>query len=119
MKKRDFDGMVSYFNSQVLSMDINKKHKQEILGMMAAIQMAGHDMKILKWIPVTEALPKDGQAVLCTVKGYPEGENWTITGCRYKDGVWETCEEAAYDYWTELSDVIAWMPLPEPWRCEK
>ncbi len=71
------------------------------------------------WTPVTEALPKDGQAVLCTVKGYPEGENWTITDCRYKDGVWETCDEAAYDYWTELSDVIAWMPLPEPWRCEK
>ena len=69
-----------------------------------------------KWIPVTEALPKDGQSVLCTIKGYPEGENWTITGCRYKDGAWETCDEPAYDYWTELSDVIAWMPLPEPWR---
>lgn len=68
-----------------------------------------------RWIPVTEALPKDGRAVLCTVKGYPEGENWTIADCRYKDGVWETCDEAAYDYWTELSDVLAWMPLPEPY----
>lgn len=80
-----------------------------------ALPSAEPEWKKGKWIPVNEALPKNGQAVLCTVKGYPEGVNWTITDCRYKDGVWEACEEAAYDYWTELSDVIAWMLLPEPW----
>ena len=67
MKKRDFDEMVSYFNSQVLSMDINKKHKQEILGMMFAIQMTVHDFGISKWIPVTEALPKDMDRLLATI----------------------------------------------------
>lgn len=83
------------------------------------VPSAEPERKTGKWIPVNEALPKNGQAVLCTVKGYPEGVNWTITDCRYKDGVWEACEEAAYDYWTELSDVIAWMLLPEPYRGDR
>ena len=70
-----------------------------------------------KWIPVNERLPKNEQHVLCAVEWYPDGETNIISGCRYKDGVWETIIEAPlYDYWTELADVLAWMPYPEPYR---
>ena len=70
-----------------------------------------------KWISVNERLPKNEQHVLCAVEWYPDGETNIISGCRYKDGVWETIIEAPlYDYWTELADVLAWMPYPEPYR---
>lgn len=71
----------------------------------------------LKWIPVNERLPKNEQHVLCAVEWYPDGETNIVSGCRYKDGVWETIIEAPlYDYWAEIVDVLAWMPYPEPYR---
>lgn len=115
MKKRDFDEMVSYFNSQVLSMDINKKHKQEILGMMLAIQMTVHDFGISKWIPVTEALPKDMDRLLATISR-PDGEKRVRSGHYYK-GLFMMDNG---DTWSETDKgVLAWMPLPEPYRGEE
>ena len=66
-----------------------------------------------KWIPVTERLPETGKTVLVTVEGW-NSERYVYSDCRYKNGIWESCEEPIYDYWTELTGVIAWMPFPEP-----
>lgn len=70
------------------------------------------------WIPVTERLPEDGYGVLVTVNGkhnniafenaleiaeYDNIEGWIIEG--YLD-------------WLD-PDVIAWQPLPEPYKGEK
>lgn len=67
------------------------------------------------WIPVTERLPEDGYGVLVTVNGkhnnitfvnaleiaeYGNTEGWIIEG--YLD-------------WLD-PDVIAWQPLPEPYK---
>lgn len=70
-----------------------------------------------KWIPVSERFPENESIVVCTVKGY-ESERLVITDCRYKDGIWEYLDEPSYDYWILLEGVLAWMPLPEPWRGE-
>ena len=115
MEKRDFDEMVSYFNSQVLSMDINKKHKQEILGMMLAIQMTVHDFGISKWIPVTEALPKDMDRLLATIVR-SDGEKRVRSGHYYKG--YFMMDNG--DTWNETDKgILAWMPLPEPWRGDR
>ena len=68
-----------------------------------------------KWIPVSERLPEDGCGVLVTVNGkhnniifvnaleiaeYRNTEGWIIEG--YLD-------------WLD-PDVIAWQPLPEPYK---
>ena len=62
-----------------------------------------------RWIPVTEALPKRGEVVLwCSAKGgvfttaitCKDGENWNV---------WKRHRSA---------ELIAWMPLPEPYREE-
>ena len=68
-----------------------------------------------KWIPVTEKLPENGCGVLVTVNGkhnniifvnaleiaeYRNTEGWIIEG--YLD-------------WLD-PDVIAWQPLPEPYK---
>ena len=68
-----------------------------------------------KWIPVTERLPENGCGVLVTVNGkhnniifvnaleiaeYRNTEGWIIEG--YLD-------------WLD-PDVIAWQPLPEPYK---
>lgn len=75
------------------------------------------------WIPVTERLPKEKDAgilkklgtskrseyVLATVE--VKGERMTVTACTY-DGKWDWNMKYAFpDY-----KIIAWMPLPEPYK---
>lgn len=61
-----------------------------------------------KWIPVIEALPEVGQRVLITHKG---GVSFGWHNGRY-------FERGAPTYHRKLETVVAWMPLPEPWRGE-
>ena len=75
-----------------------------------------------RWIPVTERLPENDNEVLITVwdaeddyvevyKGFYQGHEWWTQWChgcsKIKD---EPCGE---------NIVIAWMPLPEPYREER
>lgn len=65
-----------------------------------------------RWIPVSERLPKYGEHIIITLKGIFR-EHPIITDVSYFDG----------DFRIEngdgcFSDVIAWMPLPEPYEAE-
>lgn len=67
-----------------------------------------------KWIPVRERLPEDEQFVLVTYKTTDR-----IHVCQYH-------EDGSRNQWYSLNDmcrahnnvVLAWMPLPEPYREE-
>ena len=64
-----------------------------------------------KWIPVTEALPKEKEIVLITNK---KGH---VRCGQYQ----RTFDDKNYRWWWKhntLEEVLAWMPLPEPWRGE-
>lgn len=57
------------------------------------------------WIPCSERLPEDG-TYLCTLDGELLGEQEPFTGmCGIKNGKWD-----------EEGCVIAWKPLPEPYK---
>ena len=57
-----------------------------------------------RWIPVTERLPENEQDVLVTVNdGCTHVEIDYFTGAHF------------LNYWDE---VLAWMPLPDPWKGE-
>lgn len=60
------------------------------------------------WIPVEERLPEDG-TYLCTLKGELCGIEEPFTGmCGIENGIWD-----------EPDCVIAWQPLPDPYRTER
>ena len=64
-----------------------------------------------KWIPCSERLPEEGESVIASTKYgvYPEA--------RYtKEYGWEWAYEAGTDYWRELEEVEAWMPLPKRYK---
>ena len=90
-----------------------------------------------KWIPVSERLPKDGIPVNITwvnrkpVTYYADIKDkpFTATGIYYR-GQWYwyswACEDLLYEYGRSEGDavdndveIIAWMPLPEPWKGEE
>lgn len=59
------------------------------------------------WIPVEERLPEDG-TYLCTLDGELCGIDESFTGmCGIENGEWD-----------EEDCVIAWMPLPDPYKPE-
>ena len=62
--------------------------------------------KVPKWIPCSERLPKEGGLYLVSVKNEHDR--------RYS----KTCWFHGDDNWFARQDVIAWMPLPEPYKAE-
>ena len=63
------------------------------------------DEKENGWIPVSERLPKDG-TYITTLDGELVGQEEPFTGmCGIEKGKWD-----------DEDCVIAWMPLPEPYK---
>ena len=65
-----------------------------------------------KWIPCSERLPEEYGNYLITTH---DGNVDIGTIDPKKKYVWSACDSDGF-YW--LRDVLAWMPLPEPYREE-
>ncbi len=68
-----------------------------------------------EWIPVSEMLPKYNTPVLLALKQIGKERAIVIGERRTRKNGWYFVDIAAYD--TE-HEVIAWMPLPEPYKAE-
>ena len=65
---------------------------------------------VMKWIPVENCLPEEnGKYLVCCDDGY-------ITKIRYDRGYWNGSPENRE--WM-FENVVAWMPLPEPYKAEE
>ena len=83
-----------------------------------------------EWIPVSERLPEEDENVLVTVnfKGierrHKNGWNERINPCFYVEiasqieGHWMSYSDE-YKVDKNLHEVIAWMPLPKPYKAER
>lgn len=73
------------------------------------------DMPIVSgWIPCSERLPDHGNKVLVWYKGerfydFTEFSEYAIARYRKESGDWSG------EFFPDVLDVIAWMPLPEPY----
>lgn len=117
MQTRKFDELISYFNRKVADMDIDINYKMELLGMVTALGCAHEKeqnnptiepQQEPKWVPVSERLPELDVYVIATTQWYE-----ITMACRIGDGEWFIHEDNANAY---DDDILAWMPLPEPYR---
>ena len=122
LKKRQFDEMVSFFNQKVAEMNIARKYKMELLGMITAIALE-HDRELPKWIPFTTREPTEEEHELypdwTNVLDCPlpeDGDDVLLTDGKY---VWEDTfnnDEGCYFDRVDIEDweKHAWMPMPKP-----
>lgn len=74
-----------------------------------ALYIAIKALEQAMWIPVNEELPEEHKEVLtCGLGGYIEIQSFEDS----YGGYWENQKGD----WSDLDEIIAWMPLPEPYK---
>ena len=115
-----------FFSEEEEAYQIHPKKSQYVNGVKNCLHLwkpKGHEIDELtklenqsRWIPVSERLPKPGKRYLVTVK-WEDGE-WSklsVYDAVYgKDEKWHGDNYEPFKY----CEVLAWMPLPEPWKGE-
>lgn len=82
-----------------------------------AYEMAIKALEEPQWIPCSERLPNDSQQVLV----YARSTHYALAKydeMREADGTYKK-QWVTFDAWKPfytIKEVIAWMPLPEPWK---
>ena len=77
-----------------------------------------------KWVPCSERLPEDGQVVLITVKAGTaldigiSDEDTVMEAYYYADEYTYPCFVPSIGVEHLREEVLAWMPLPEPYQEE-
>ena len=94
--------------------DFNKFYRITELPMdkndVEALNMAIKALERSRWIPVSERLPRAEQYALITVYNQTKM-------CWYKNGIFVDGEQNAYT--KENEELVAWMPLPEPYEAQE
>lgn len=120
MTHRTFDEQIANFNRVVSSWDINQEYKVALLGMIASLGYE-HEKSITSephWIPVTERLPETDDEVLTTyIVNGNKNKRYVETSTYYDgdEGYWSSLWDEYRVAGTRI-EVLAWMPLPEPYK---
>lgn len=87
-----------------------------------AVSLAIKALEATTWIPVSEKLPNDEDYVLvCYEDGHIRTAYYYIDTNIYPSEFEDCCETGWYNYNEDFmyaQDVIAWMPLPKPYKAE-
>ena len=75
-----------------------------------------------KWTPISEGMPDTNDFVLITHLSYDDGFGWlkfvNMADFGRDDDGWHWYSYAIDGKVEEFTNVIAWMPLPEPYGTE-
>ena len=92
-------------NIETIAMKETVKSYAESNGLLEHMHYATSENE-MKWIPVSEMLPNRHHRVLCYFKYEPESPDIISENTYICSGMWMS----------ESDKVVAWMPLPKPYR---
>lgn len=83
------------------------------IGFMTPLEIIAY-LNSSPWIPVSERLPKHEELALVSALSYGENKAF-VDILKMSNGKWYVFEP--FCGWEEVTcDIIAWMPLPEPYK---
>lgn len=112
MKERSFDEMIAYFNRRVSEMDIAQDYKMELLGMVTALGYK-HEKTAQQWIPCKTRRPEESGTYIVTA--YDGANNKRVSFVKYQKTLKRWDLTGSRSYWS----ILAYKPLPEPWKGEE
>lgn len=69
------------------------------------------------WIPVDERLPEEGEKILYDMQLVTLEDGEVCLGVyRNQENEWWTRRQQGEEWYTNKHDVVAWQPLPEPYK---
>lgn len=69
-----------------------------------------------EWIPCSERTPKEEDEYICTMEdGQVQECGFVPRSVNYKMTGWSTCEADGFKLLRD-EEILAWMPLPEPYE---
>lgn len=76
------------------------------------------DTEKVGWIPCSKRLPERNKPVLCWVKSttIASGETFILGSCDHECWFLQTYEIGHHHFPVKDYEVIAWQPLPEPYK---
>ena len=77
-----------------------------------------YDIEYSRWIPCSERLPEEDGQYLITVKYKHVNDSYEDVYAEHgewHDGRWDMF---CFGHCGDVEDIIAWMPLPEPYQSE-
>lgn len=113
LKRRNYNEMVTYILDKIREMDISEDDKKTLFTYITSLE-SKYFMEMgnaQQWIPCSERLPDMGFSVLVSVEN--EYFPYVAEALLEMDGTWTQFRWSAK---LKAEDVIAWMPLPEPWK---
>ena len=97
--------------------EINIEKMSQRIAQKAIQELMDNGVIVGRWIPVGERLPEENGQYLITVKYKPEAdyENIYAEHGEWIDGRWDMF---CFGHCGEVEGIVAWMPLPEPYKAE-
>lgn len=124
MRTIDVDALLAEFDRREAEPEYQHEGEDWYCGLISGEELVMEAPTIeteRRWIPVSERMPKEETYVLISKKPSPlSGKKWCVTVAgRFIDGRSRKVE------WRDIGfgriyddDVLAWMPLPEPYKKE-
>lgn len=129
-KTIDAGRLVSWISDWQFSEQDNKRLYDVLETILSSIEKMPSCGAEMKWNPVKESLPKEAGDYICTCRwdkdepfrvdvleyGSPVNKHWAGSDRVFSNGYafgenWGTGDESEMD---NIEEVIAWMPLPDP-----
>lgn len=98
--------------------EINVEKMSQRMAFLVIQELRDNGVFVGRWIPVSERLPEEDGQYLITVKYKHVNDSYEDVYAEHGEWYNGRWDMFLFGHCGEVEDIIAWMPLPEPYKAE-